>query len=394
MAADNSAFICLPLAVRDSILRQAFHQLDQKHLFGVAPRVCQLWRQLSLSIITSLVAKVATVEAAEQFSLWMQNHGAGLDALDLYIDEPAPLPSVEAVRIMSGYRLPLDVPLHSLTSLTRLSITSYCYIAPTLESMLGLTRLESLSLIGSAFYHHMEHLLPQLATRLIKLTSLNLLDMNEGVRVAVLSHLCSLPDLKELLVWITPDSKLSLMERLPITGACFKVNGEPQLGNINACLGDALGRMQEFHLENYSYRTPLLLAWAHGLSLHQATQLKSLRMCGAQPDMLQVAALTQLTVLSLSRCGLDDAAVCKLSSLCSLQVLDLSGNDGVLGADGSMEVLASSLPHLRGIMLVGTSAHEAAQLAFGQRFVWDPEHIHLSLNSLPEAAVPPENVLC
>ena len=89
MPADASAFSCLPLAVRDSLLQQAFQQLDQHHILGVAPRVCRLWHQLSLSIITSLDAKISTTEeAAEQLRRWIQRHGTGLTSLDLILKEP------------------------------------------------------------------------------------------------------------------------------------------------------------------------------------------------------------------------------------------------------------------------------------------------------------------
>ena len=85
MASDNSAFSCLPHAVRDSILQQAFRKLDQRHLFGVAPLVCRLWHHLASTMITSLDVKVSTQAAAEQLSLWIQNHGGGLDSMELLI---------------------------------------------------------------------------------------------------------------------------------------------------------------------------------------------------------------------------------------------------------------------------------------------------------------------
>ena len=88
MSADSSVFSCLPIAERDSVLQQAFQQLDQRHLFGVAPRVCRLWHQLSLSIITSLSAKVTTEEAAGQLALWMTHRGHVLHNMQLRIEGP------------------------------------------------------------------------------------------------------------------------------------------------------------------------------------------------------------------------------------------------------------------------------------------------------------------
>ena len=394
MAADSSAFSCLPLAVRDSILRQAFHQLDQKHLFGVAPRVCRLWRQLSISIITSLDAKTTTAEAAEQLSLWMQNHGTGLDTLNLQIDEPAlcvlhALAAAQQLRSLTltstSMRGPqLNVTLHSLTSLTSLSINDFISTASLLDSILALTGLESLSLSGVQVNYDWQRVVPQFATTLIKLTSLDLHYVNEEMRPATLSHLCSLPDLKELAVRIIPSINLPLIKGLPITNARFTVYDERQLGHIEAWLEDASGCLRDLRIE--AYTRPLN---AHGLPLHRATQLKHLDMCEVQPDISQVAALTNLIDLTLRKCGLDDAAVCKLSSLRSLQTLDMSWNDGVVGAQESMEVLASSMPHLRELSLKVPSAQEAAERAFGHRVVALVKRCgFLHLKSLAEPDVP------
>ena len=400
MAADSSAFSCLPLAVRDSILQQAFQQLDQQHLVGVAPRVCRLWHQLSLSIINSLVAKIGTAEGAEQLSLWMQNHGAGLDTLNLQVFESAQslfhaFGAAEQLCTVtlastSWYQRFFNVALHPLTNLTRLGIGSSLPTAPVIDSILGLTLLESLSISAVVGGHNWQHLVPQLATRLIKLTNLELSDMGQGARPATLNHLRSLPDLKDLQVCVVPDSELPLMGRLPITSAHFRVSDESQLGNLNAWLEDAPGCLQLLWLMGSysgSYSGSVAVC-AHGLHLHIATQLKSLGMRRVQPDTAEVAALTNLTSLMLGSCGLDDAAVCKLSTLCSLRELSLWDNNGVVGADGSMEVLASSMPHLTKLCLRGTSAQEAAQLVFGERVVDWPEHRFLEKKGSVEAAAP------
>ena len=138
LQAPRLAFTCLPLAVRDSLLQQAFQQLDQRHLFGVAPRVCRLWDQLALSIITSLNMKITTGKSAEQLSLWMKDHGAGgLGSLVLELDRPVcqttaahslleSLPAALQLRSLAlsttNWTAVLDAPLPPLTNLTSLSI--------------------------------------------------------------------------------------------------------------------------------------------------------------------------------------------------------------------------------------------------------------------------------
>ena len=135
--ADSSVFSCLPIAVRDSLLQQAFQLLDQLHMFGVAPRVCRLWQQLSLSIITSLKVIIGRAEAARQFTRWMQNHGTSLQSLDLRLEGSvcdstelqSLLESVEGADQLRSLAIStphsssiLDICLIDLTSLTSLRI--------------------------------------------------------------------------------------------------------------------------------------------------------------------------------------------------------------------------------------------------------------------------------
>ena len=104
------------------------------------------------------------------------------------------------------------------------------------------------------------------------------------------------------------------------------------------------------------------------MSLCHAPQLTALMVFLIRPDTQHVAALTQLRELSLDSCSLDDAAVCRLSSLSHLRTLALQGNEEVTGAQGSMEVLASSMPHLTTLVVTGRrSVRQAAEQAFEQR---------------------------
>ena len=379
MSADSSAFARLPLAVQDSLLQQAFQQLDQRHLYGVVPRVCQLFHQLSLSNVSSLDVTVTTGAKAELFSLWMQKHGSRLDSLVLTVNEPGRLvqhsiAAAEQLRSLTltcstpWDRVTLDAPLHSLTKLTKLSIDGfYNPTTPVLNSILGLKGLNSLTLRGvfelsNGFMH-------QLSIRLVKLTYLDLRGSRVGLPALI--SLRSLPDLKELLVWRAfRGVDLLQLDTLPLTSVAVALEGTTQ-ADLTVWLRNAAGCLQCLKFIGGTESTALAL---HELPLHQVAQLESLRMYDVELSAVHasisaLAQLTQLTSLDLYQCGLDDAAVCKLSVLSNLRHLGLKGNGDISGAQGSMEVLARSMPQLKKLELHGTSAHEAALMAFGAELV-------------------------
>ena len=374
MSADASAFSCLPLAVRDRLLQQAFQQLDQRHLFGVTPRVCRLWHQLSLSIITTSLDVTITIEAAaEQLSLWIKNLGAaGLRILVLHLDQavcgtPAArsllqsLGSAMQLRSLdiSSTHLPavLDVPLPPLTNLTSLSIRR-CSLNPTVvSSILNLSSLNSLSLmvldvdaLGAAG-DYWSSIMEQMVTRLVGLTSLDL-----GILVSIegLAHLCALPQLKRLSLgpFCVPATSLRHLDsRLPVTSIYISSRTE-SLTNAASWLHTAAPGLEHLFLRNLGIAT----APASFLPLHKAVHLESLYLGNLRPDFTQLAALTQLTKLTLRNCDMRDSDVCILSALTGLQSLDLLGNPGITGAQESMEVLANSMSHLDSLHVMQTAA--------------------------------------
>ena len=392
MSEDSSVFSCLPVEVRNSILRQAFQQLDQRHLFGVAPRVCRLWRQLSLSIIVSLVAKIRTVKAAQQLALWIQKHGAGLETMEFHFDEylwsrnasaylMSSFQAAENLRSLSlsadGHPMSLDVPLPTFSCLTTLSI---CWCHPNgtmLKSMLNLTQLSSLSLsnirTGGRVGKHgsgkwkwkWEPFMEELAADLSELTSLDFSGI--GMDIDALAHLHELPKLKQLCVGnVTAANELSQLVGLPITSINIIVDPET-VDYVSDWLLDAAGSLQELSLLN---QTSEGLVPARSIPLHKAVQLKSFTGFYVELSIAHLASLTQLTSLDLKVCGLDDAAVCRLSSLSNLKELVLSGNPGFTGSQGSVEVLATSMPQLTSLKICSDMlAYDAACLAFGQRVV-------------------------
>ena len=356
-------------------------------MFGVAPRVCRLWHQLSLSSITSLEITVRSVGAAEQLSLWMANHGTNLQHLSLHVQQPIPLRRrmshmlllVQSVGAANQLRsldicLPvetfgpqLDLPLMLLTKLTSLRVKGCGFDAVTFnESIPQLTTLKCLSLKTMFDGMPWPSFLQQISASLVQLTSLDLSHVwyTEATCIAVLH---ALPQLQQLqLNFAIPACDLSKLGSLPVTAIRVSIPGGHTEAAVRSWLRQSAANLRELSFSRGSSSThapppPLV-------PLQQALQLRNLSIVGLQPNMSEVAALTQLTRLALDACGLDDIAVCKLSTLSELRALVLSSND-ISGAEGSMEVLANSMPHLTSLNLVSTNAWERAEQAFVSRNV-------------------------
>ena len=379
---DSSAFSSLPIAVRDSILQRAFEQLDKRHRFGVAPRVCRLWRQLSLSIITSLEVDISTTEAAEQLTLWMTNHGSVLKSLHFKLDSlgfcvsarNALVQSVGAADLLNSLCISspfipvLDIPLKTLTGLTTLRISGFSHGQGALcESITRLTTLRSLSLGNSYTLFTSPSWRPfmrQISSGLTQLTSLEF----DNVEVAAkdIAELRALPQLQQLRVVNKPlpASELGVLGPLPITAIHINMN-EGTAADVHSWLEHSSAKLQEvrFLVRNSNHMpTPPL---AH---LQKALQLRELCLYRVQADVTHLTALTQLTRLGLVFCGLDDSVACKLSMLSKLRALSLCGH-GITGAQGSMEVLADCMPSLSTLTLSTASALVAARQAFESRAV-------------------------
>ena len=383
---DGSVFSCLPIAVRDSLLQQAFQQLDQRHLFGLAPRVCRLWYQLSLKMITSLDVTISTPESAEQLNLWVTNHGASLQHLSLDMAEPVcrrtselqPLfKSVETadqlrslnISIARGCNPVLDLSLTMLTKLTSLRIKGCDASGGTLrESIPHATTLRSLSLDSIDNLLEWGTFMQQVSTSLVYLTCLELNGVFGGILATDIAVLRALPQLQQLqLKCLIPARHLSKLGSLPFTVMHIYMCDEGEEADVCNWLQQSATNLRElfFFSGCCSSRIPVPpLA-----PLQQALQLRDLIITGLRPSMTEVAALAQLTRLALEYCALDDRAVCRLSSLSALRELSLFVNKGVSGAEGSMEVLANSMPQLTSLNLVRTNAWESAKHAFVSRKV-------------------------
>ena len=382
---EGSVFSCLPIAVRDSLLQQAFQQLDQRHLLGVAPMVCRLWHQLSLSMLTSLEIRICTEEVAKQLSLWMTNHGNSLQRLTLHMGEHIcrctsklqtlmqSVGAADQLRSLNIYTPEECWPLLdlSLTMLAKLTIlTSLCISGCNLtrggtlrQSILCATTLRNLSLTswrGAKW----GSLVQQISTSLVQLTHLELGGISAGA--ADINHICALPQLQQLhfreYVYATELSKLG---PLPISTIMIAVPDGAE-AEVGRWLEQSTATLQElvFCAPPYPYGT--FVGILPLIPLQHAPLLRNLTMLGiTQPNLTHLAALTQLTALQLRGCGIDDAGMLRLAGLSELQSLNVLNNKGILGVGGSMEVLAESMPHLTALYVNEIPAGEAARHAFG-----------------------------
>ena len=282
----------------------------------------------------------------------------------------------------------LDVPLHFLTKLTRLSIDKCRPTYSMVSSLHGLTSLCSLSLCNLQLYDEMDPVfwdfyLRNLSTNLVQLTSLDLSGTQFDVRT--LLPLQRLPQLKQLIIGRSLSADcLRYLHALPIPSVNININGEASLNDVSSWLSKKGQQLQGLGL--YNFGSSVIPPAVVPVLLH-ATDLKQLTVSGLEVDMAHVAMLTQLTSLELTECGLDDAAVGSLTPLSGLCYLGLKYNL-VTGAEGSMEVLARSMPQLTRLDMTPTSAQEAAVQAFGDRVIgWNAADSRFSLGPLPAGGV-------
>ena len=387
MVSDSSAFSCLPQAVRDSILQQAFRQLDQRHLFGVAPLVCRLWHQLASSIITSLDVKLSSQAAAEQLSLWIRNHRDRLDSMEVQMNNEGwhcqksafscilqALGAASMLRKLAwkfnmkfGYAS-LSVLLPSLTTLTRLSISHVQLQKATLASLLQLTNLRSLSLCHTDVIAWWEPFSERISTSLVKLTYLDF--RGTPFPIKGLLHLRSLPELQELLLTEVDPSDVSQLVGLPIISIGIRIEeflGPETMSQTCSWLKKYSGQLKGLGICNPQNAHPLLIK-APGLPLLELAQMKSLVLERVLPNLGHLPMLTQLTELVMYQCDLDAGEVCKLTSLSALQCLGFSWG-ALKGETGPMEVLARAMPALTRLRLMGSNAVHNAVLTFGHRVI-------------------------
>ena len=367
MESELCPFSVLPVAVRDSILTQAFQQLDQRRLLTITPFVCHLWHQLSLSTCTSLEMKLTTLEAAQQFAAWVLKHGPRLQNLEVdfvQLHPPHALyvhmgPVVQAISAASNLcllhlscncdvdfdvdfglhessdgRWDLPVSLSSLSSLSSLTISHGLHTSSMLPVIASLSQLRSLSLTylmgrggenGFLF-------LPTIASSLVQLTNLEV----SGSRFLygdgnVLSVLRSLTGLQQLRLDAANISskQLSALDGLPVTA--IEINmGLNRLSTISSwlqprlldklecvqLLEDQYVRMASGGAALVELSSVLLSAGPQFCKLH----LDVVNPC---PLVSHLSGLTQLTELALFAAHVDEASLRSLAALVGLRCLML-----------------------------------------------------------------------
>ena len=184
MEASSTCLQDLPHEVRDSMLQEAFQQLDQRHQFGVVTLVCRLWHGLALSISHNIDVSIPTQAAAGPLRTWVAKHGHSLKSISVVIDNPAAVQlarkihwpssnpagrraaataaavvgSLSAAPLLNSLKISLheslqpamhrdlNVNLSGFTSLTRLELIGWDLSNSSILSLLSLTQLSSLDL--------------------------------------------------------------------------------------------------------------------------------------------------------------------------------------------------------------------------------------------------------
>ena len=147
----------------------------------------------------------------------------------------------------------------------------------------------------------------QISTSLVQLTSVGLSNLWD-IGATDLALLCALPQLQQLhLNCDLPAIDLTKLGPLPITVAHVIMDEESTEADLCSWLRQSAANLQQltFEFDSLSTGVPALPL----VPLQQASQLMDLSIDGLQPNITEVAALTQLTRLSLESCNLDDRAV-------------------------------------------------------------------------------------
>jgi hypothetical protein len=348
-----STFECLPSHAWEVLLLQAWQHLDQRHRFGVIPRVCSSWYHLSLPTFTTLKLALHKEEAGEQLGMWLVRHGSTLQHLSL--DLGAFIDKIDRKGIQPGQALADGI--RCCTSLCSLEINGWTSSSLVLdmEKMAQLTSLQlcnafanccnvqqflqmppqvrCLSFKGTNI-HLNRNETHRLLTRLPNLTSLDLRRTSMHVQhVASCPRLPLLQDLKLGLELMQRD-RMDSLARLPCTHlevdfddmddvALFVRWGRGQQGK--QCLGRLLS------LDCFLYDDCAESRCAEVLLPFLATAATNLRHLGITgstagvEDLSLLRGLKQLTSLSFTYTGPDDAdVVAPLAVLPNLQQLTVA----------------------------------------------------------------------
>ena len=350
--ANSCPFDLLDASMRDPFLQQAFRHLDQRHLYGVIPRVCHSWHRLSTTSSNSLKVRVSAElneetgepdAAFTSFSRWLQHNLRNLTSLDLTLDRegdsfdagPEMLQTIaSATQLCSlglsgglGWRSESFAGLSALTNLASLALCNGDVSPAVFSSMLALTQLRALDLnkvgvlVRDDDYDMEEEIMPPLTSSLVNLTSLSLdvyacwFDLEGGL--ACLRSLTKLVAL-DIRNKVVPSGNLvNVLGRLPITGVEVALSDPGHVcdvaGWLERCVPTTLRYLE---MRNLAYGTATQPTRVPSFELHPsqvARLLSPLRSAGKQLQVLKlrnfdltqidsvniITGLTQLTSLNL-----------------------------------------------------------------------------------------------
>ena len=339
----SSPFDLLDAAMRDPFLQQAFRQLDQRHLYGVIPRVCRSWHNLSTTSTSSMTVKSSTElgveteqpDAVISFSEWLQHHIAKITSLDLSLERPSDtsdfadmLHTISSATHLCKLRLDLDynddngdVPesfagLAALTNLTSLTLKHCNLYLPAFSSISSLTQLRTLDLTGVGFLgcynEEGAKLLPELISNLGNLTHLTLSGYGywDSQLVDCVRGLANLVEL-DIRRGLVSSSSIQLLQGLPITGVWIILRDPGDVIQVASwlerCIPTTLECLMIRFLRDFELQ-PSQVSCLLAPLRSTGPQLQGLSLVGlllSQADLSIITGLTQLTELELA-CKCDD----------------------------------------------------------------------------------------
>jgi hypothetical protein len=345
-------FTCIPTYAWEALLLQAWQHLDQRHRFGIIPRVCSSWYHLSLPTFKTLKLVIRNQEAANHLGLWLVRHGSTLQHLNLDLGPPFALAAkgIHALQeLADGIRsctslcslqlkgrgssnLVLDFA--KMTQLTSLHVCDASTLCCNIQQFLQLPpQVRCLGFKDTTMYGN-ESEIHSLLTRLPKLTSLDLRQTSIPLEhLASCPRLAPLQDLKLTLEWVR-EEKRDALARLPCTHLEVEFGDMEDIEAFNEwCAGQhgkhCLGRL-------VSLKCSLYDDWEEGpcadvLLPRLASAATNLRHLGVTGDFAGIgdlsllSGLKQLTSLNFTYKGPADAdVVASLTALHDLQQLSVA----------------------------------------------------------------------
>ena len=349
----------LPSRESEALLLQAWQQLDQRHRFGIIPRVCSSWYHLSLPTFTSLEVTLRSKDAMQQLGMWLRHHGSTLRRFSLeyrvnglWGDLCGAVQScscLQELQLIGGRGVDLQ-QLKQLTSVRFLQSDRDIIQQFLMSLPLQLRSLDLYKEHYQTWLGYEESIIHGIFSRLPNLTRLDV--RSTCIPFSFLASCPNLPPLQELkaeLPWGMADSEWAALAKLPCSCLDVKVStydtfSESSLETTltwctsqrgKECLGKLTG--MSWHCDTYHLGASPYGLWPRAVLscvATAATNLKDLTLKGLGimdvMDINLLSGLTQLRSLSFSYDGPPDAdVVSPLAALPNLQQLTVAGLSAV-----------------------------------------------------------------